>query len=271
MPGNNYTGPPAVEQIEAAVLLRHGSLITKIGQYNRRYIAGKLIWSQHAWGNAPDIHVDNLRDGDVIFGWLVSNKEALGIRQILWRVSGHYDHLHVDVWPKGVLVPPLSSTGVGTFRYSDGRTVSAQLQKIAPEKVWNEPLLEDLSMLRPCVKGDSGPHVVALQTVLTACAKIFPECNPGEIDGKYGDGTAAAVLAMRKVQGSAATSGDVFNHWAYEQLLAVHVRTIAAIHKIGQHAHEVEAVDEVARTAAAGAMDKANEAHVRLNAVKAVI
>lgn len=84
----------------------------------------------------------------------------------------------------------------------------------------------ELTMLRECKKGDRGPHVEALQTMLHGAG--FGD-ETGEIDGIYGDMTAAGVLAMRKSRGSGATNGNYFNNWAYEQLLSAH-----AVRRVGK-------------------------------------
>lgn len=120
------------------MLARFSQLVTRVGQYNRRKIANSTVWSQHSWANGSDFHVASLEHGDVLYAWLAQNKEALGIRTILWRVTGHYDHVHVDFWPKGRLTPPLTLTGVGSFQYSTGIRQSARIQLIPPEKVWDE-------------------------------------------------------------------------------------------------------------------------------------
>jgi hypothetical protein len=135
----DFHGTPAAEQCEIAVAERFSHLYSHIGQYNRRYIGGTTIWSQHAYANAIDIMVglNNFAAGDVIYAFLAKNKEAFGIRTLLWRVTAHYDHIHVDFWPRGVYTPPLSSTGVATFRYSNGRQASARIQLITPEQTWD--------------------------------------------------------------------------------------------------------------------------------------
>lgn len=65
-------------------------------------------------------------------------------------------------------------------------------------------------------KGDSGPSVELLQTMLTAAGFTV------KIDGQYGASTSAALLALRKSIGSSATSGDSVSPSAYEQLFRVH-------------------------------------------------
>jgi hypothetical protein len=78
------------------------------GVYNRRYIAGTRTWSQHAWGNAWDIGIPRMADGDVLYSWLLQQRRvgALPIGTILWRVPDHFDHIHVEGTPKQTGTPP---------------------------------------------------------------------------------------------------------------------------------------------------------------------
>ncbi len=138
-----FTGTPAAEYTETAVLDRYDEMVLGIGQYNRRPIAGTSRWSEHSWGNALDIHVRAGRtpvsltaksrqekaNGDEINAWLNEHREELGIRVLLWWVRSHYDHIHVDFWPRGYGTPPLRTTGIGQFEYSDDRIETAQIQK----------------------------------------------------------------------------------------------------------------------------------------------
>ena len=68
-------------------------------------------------------------------------------------------------------------------------------------------------------QGDEGEAVKALQGLLTRSG-----FDPGEHDGKYGAKVAAAVLAMRKSQGSSATDGVNFTGAAYEQLFVALIK-----------------------------------------------
>lgn len=71
-------------------------------------------------------------------------------------------------------------------------------------------------------QGDKGEQVKALQGLLTRSG-----FSPGEHDGDYGSKTAAAVLAMRKSQGSSATDGINFTGAAYEQLFVALIKNQA--------------------------------------------
>lgn len=65
-----------------------------------------------------------------------------------------------------------------------------------------------------CEKGDKGQHVGYLELRLRGLGYY-----DGMIDNSYGPKLAAAVLKMRRAQGSSVDSGDKFNHWAAWQLL----------------------------------------------------
>ncbi len=77
--------------------------------YNCRHVGGnpERIWSQHAatepqYGyrsNALDIFASTAVL-DEIAAFLQADRVRLSIRQILWRVRSHFDHIHVDFWPK---------------------------------------------------------------------------------------------------------------------------------------------------------------------------
>lgn len=64
-----------------------------------------------------------------------------------------------------------------------------------------------------CKEGDTGEHVQALQVALN-----YAGFEAGAEDGKYGKGTSAAVLRMRKSVGTKVTSGDVYDAHAHVQL-----------------------------------------------------
>jgi hypothetical protein len=69
--------------------------------------------------------------------------------------------------------------------------------------------------------GDENDRVVALQGCLRNAGY-----DPGAIDGVYGKATSAAVLAMRKAEGTSVTSGDRFTGTAYYQLMTQMAKNI---------------------------------------------
>ena len=115
----------AADQLERVLSARYDGV--RFGRYNCRRIAGSERYSQHSWSNARDIYAPEDHDHPSAFiaeviEWCEANEDALSIRLILWQVSGHYGHAHIDFWPTGYATPPCDM-GVSTFQYSDGHRV----------------------------------------------------------------------------------------------------------------------------------------------------
>lgn len=168
-------------------------------RFNCRPIAGTSIWSQHAWPG------DNARD---IFGppWLLDKVAAhlktyrlvFGIRTVLWRVSGHYDHVHADMWPTGYSKPPCSGA-VERYRYSSGRIVQAFGGDVTPEG--SLPLVvSDTMIVR---QGETGPYVAVYQQALNGWAvkQQVPGWVPLTVDGAFGPLMAAGVARYQDAAG----------------------------------------------------------------------
>ena len=98
---------PACRTFRSEVFDRY-PLVTDLGYYNRRKIAGTQTWSQHAWGNAQDLGGD-IQRLDLVAIWLDANRSRLKIRTLLWRVANHYDHIHIAFNPKQTGRPPYPS------------------------------------------------------------------------------------------------------------------------------------------------------------------
>lgn len=71
-------------------------------------------------------------------------------------------------------------------------------------------------------KGDSGAANPALKQRILALQYVLRRTgvDPGPADGEYGPKVAAAVLAVRKSQGSNAADGDNITGAAYDQILS---------------------------------------------------
>lgn len=80
------------------------------GICNCRRIDGSSTWSNHAWCNALDIG-GSVSLLDVIAADLRKKWEqgVLPIAELLWRVSGHYNHIHLTGDPKQYGTPPCAS------------------------------------------------------------------------------------------------------------------------------------------------------------------
>lgn len=103
---------PPIRYIWREVSDRWGNRVTSWGVFVCRNISGTSTPSQHAWGNAWDIHAST---GllDVIARFLRSERMEPWVYQVLWRVADHYDHIHVDGRPYQHGVPPCMGNGGG--------------------------------------------------------------------------------------------------------------------------------------------------------------
>jgi len=95
-----------------------------IGVTNCRKIAGSQTYSQHSWSNAGDIYTTNKDLQDKVAADI---KATFGphVRNVLtWRYNAaHWNHVHVDMWPKGWLTPPCDG-GTQLIKYKDGTVAS---------------------------------------------------------------------------------------------------------------------------------------------------
>ena len=91
----------------------------RFGVTNCRKIAGSSTWSQHSWSNAVDIHGSTAVLNEV-HAYLNEHRGAFDIRVMLWWVKDHYDHIHIDFWPKGHNTPSCASGLPNQWKYSDG-------------------------------------------------------------------------------------------------------------------------------------------------------
>lgn len=114
----------------------------------------------------------------------------------------HTRHMHVSVGigPDGASTGPYddtSSWGIADTTIEEGTVIGLR-------------------------KGDSGENNPQLRHRIKALQYQLRRAGfePGTADGIYGPKTAAAVLAMRRSQGSSAEDGDYFSGAAYDQLIS---------------------------------------------------
>lgn len=174
---------PATSQIRVAMRARFPEefatgVFYPLGIFNRRFIAGTTIWSQHAWGNAEDVGVavgsrGAGGPGDQLAAWLRAERAAgrLPVGLILWRVRNHFGHLHIEGRPKMLGTPP-------------GGTTTGDI---------------DMEALKALVTG--------LQQGLLAAGYTLPRFGA---DGLWGDETAGAFAAM--VEDAGRTQTALANH-----------------------------------------------------------
>lgn len=81
-------------------------------------------WSQHAWGNALDLHGDGDTLG-VLANWLEAHAAEFSIRNVCYFDRGpcnradHRNHIHVDFNPRGIGTPPCAG-GTLQVEHADG-------------------------------------------------------------------------------------------------------------------------------------------------------
>jgi hypothetical protein len=106
--------------------------VHRVGVTNCRKIAGSSSYSQHSWSNALDIHftasVGTPATGAALAAGTsmkqkILNKFEPHINEMLWQVSGHWEHIHVSTWPKGWLTPPCAD-GAQRIKYENGTVVA---------------------------------------------------------------------------------------------------------------------------------------------------
>lgn len=70
------------------------------GICNVRYISGTTTWSQHAYANAIDIRFGSMAAMDKVARFFKNHTGEFDIANCLWRVAGHFDHVHIDFYPQ---------------------------------------------------------------------------------------------------------------------------------------------------------------------------
>jgi hypothetical protein len=137
--------------------------VDRIGVFNCRKIAGSQSYSQHSWANALDIHFTSAvsipAQGDALAAGTRMKAKILAefgedIYEMLWQVTGHWEHIHVSTWPKGWLTPPCAG-GKQRIKNRDGSTAVADF-----------PLT---------IEGDDGMSSAAQKTLVDLAFALFPE------------------------------------------------------------------------------------------------
>lgn len=153
-----------------------------VGYRSCRKIAGSRRWSRHAWGDACDVMkltgTGNAKPGqdhylDRIYEHLDTHRAQLGIDNLIWRTTRHWNHLHADFTHHGIGTPPCAG---GTLR----TTSPAGGFVLMPDQDGNVPVPEP---------GD--PEV---EEVVKGIQKSLKQAgfDPGKIDGDWGPNTQAA-------------------------------------------------------------------------------
>ena len=112
---------PNTQTIVDAVLAEFPQV--RVGAWACRHIAGTLTWSQHSWtegnyeGNAADFFAPTIIL-DQVAGFIRREYPEL-VAHLLWRVKNHFDHVHLDTWPQGYMLPPCKG-GELRVKHKDG-------------------------------------------------------------------------------------------------------------------------------------------------------
>lgn len=178
----------------------------RAGVTNCRRIANSSTWSQHAWGNALDLYSvafgystdpRHQRFLDEVAAWVRTYFDELSARTLLWRVRDHFNHIHLDGWPKGYSTPPCAG-GTMRMQYNSGQVVRGD-----PGPANGTPELPDRGLVivagSELRRGDEGWAVADLQRDLITLGKDlgswepFAPGFPAGADGKYGGATDVAV------------------------------------------------------------------------------
>ncbi len=190
------------------------------GVYNPRHIGSNPLrpWSQHAaaesakgyFGNGIDIvHIDygysddprHQAELDKVYAYLDAHRDELGIRQILWRVRSHFNHIHVDFWPK--MADEFwrrhpTKGGPVVVRYEDG-TLGDTYGGLLPAPPPPPSNMDDMF----CAFGDTDSENVRYWQ------RRMNRVGGGlTVDGGYGKKTQASVVAL--------ADGDGFQILSFE-------------------------------------------------------
>lgn len=205
---------PGMQRVSRLVRSRFTD-IESMGVYNPRHIGSNPFrpWSQHAgadparqhYGNAEDLtspgvlgprlptnpaHMAYL---DQVHAFLRHHRLELGIYELLWRTTNHFDHIHVSTYPR------MANEWWRRHPMQGGKVVTVQ----ADEKTRSASyLLEVTDVLK---QGSEGLQVMILQRMLNKRQKPDP---PLVEDGLFGPLTASVVQAYQIRRELPNTSGD---------------------------------------------------------------
>ena len=198
----------------------------RAGRCNCRKISGTNIWSQHAWCNALDLyHTDwgystnptHQAWLDTVYDFIITYQDELSIRTRIWRKKDHFNHIHIDPWPKGVRTPPCAGASSSRWEYPDrsGETLG---KYASPDplngyhELPDKPIEEVDHMNQTISKGASGFEVVLVQMALIQLEYDLGNWAPyegdvpswfnGEIpvgaDGSFGEATRLAIVKFQE-------------------------------------------------------------------------
>jgi len=147
-----------------------------IGIYKCRRIAGSQAYSQHSWSNAADCYSEEKSFQDHLADDLKS-KFGDYIRNVLtWRYnSAHWNHIHVDMWPKGLYTPPCAG-GALRVKHEDGTRGTVFTSDLEGVEVVASMQVEDL------------------QEALNDAGQLGADGKPLTVDGIWGPNSHYATV-----------------------------------------------------------------------------
>jgi len=146
------------------------------GVTNCRRIAGSQSYSQHSWSNASDMYTEEKSFHDHL-AWDLKARFGEHIRNVLtWRYSAaHWNHVHVDMWPRGLYTPPCAG-GALRVQHKDGTRGTAFTSDLEG--------VDDMSAVQ----------VVDLQVALNKAGQKDPNGDPLAEDDVWGPNTEFALI-----------------------------------------------------------------------------
>ncbi|MCL1599477.1 MAG: peptidoglycan-binding protein [Actinomycetia bacterium] len=184
----------------------------KAGHWNCRFIVETTKYSEHAWGNAGDLYHKDWGYStnawpqaylDEVYAWIRTYFEELSIRTLIWRKKDHFNHIHIDGWPKGYGTPPCAG---GTLRMQQNNGTVVFADPGPANGIIELPDKELITVTdnQHLEKGDEGFSVAVLQRNLIDVGynlgawDPFNSDFPPGADGKYGGATVTAVTSFQE-------------------------------------------------------------------------
>jgi len=151
----------------------------RAGICNCRKIARTDIWSQHSDCNALDLYhadygysLDPAHQAflDEVNAFILAHFDELSIRTRLWRKKDHFNHIHIDGWPKRYGLPSCAGATTSKWQYPNGDVVTlAKYASPDPLNGYNElpdAEIPEVTTVNIIQRGDSGFEVALHQEAL---------------------------------------------------------------------------------------------------------
>ena len=170
----------------------------EVGVYNCRKIANSQTYSQHSWSNANDIYTEDKDLQDTIAADL-EDKFGDQIRNILtWRYNAaHWNHVHVDMWPKGYLTPPCAG-GSLRVKHKDGSIGSVFTSNIGDDEMSILTNAEQEELRQFLQELDSVGSNVSFVRYLIPWFRKWRSYSPGDFEPNVGTHDVVARVAAAK-------------------------------------------------------------------------